>query len=77
MIKYKIDILQELKKKGYNTTRIREERLLSQATLTNIRNGGQITTATLDTLCSLLRCQPGKILEWTPDPSPDQDEKTT
>ena len=67
MIRYKIDILEELKKKGYTTTKIRNDRILSQATLTNIRNGGSINTTTLDIICGILKKQPGQVLEWIPD----------
>lgn len=67
MISYKIDILEELKKKGYTTTRIRKEKLLSEATLTNIRNNKPITTATLNIICNILKKQPGQIIEWIPD----------
>ena len=71
MIRYKIDVINELKKAGYSTTRIRNENILSQATMTAIRNGGNITTATLNTICSILKKQPGSILEWTPDAEND------
>ena len=72
MIRYKIDILEELKKKGYTTTRLRNERILSQSTLTSIRNGGQIITATLDIICSILKKQPGQIIEYIPDTNQDK-----
>jgi putative transcriptional regulator len=71
MIRYKIDVLEELKKKGYTTTRIRNERILSEATLTNIRRNKPITTATLDIICSILKKQPGQIIEYIPDAKQD------
>ena len=74
MIRYKIDILEELKKKGYTTTKIRNERILSQATLTNIRNGGAINTTTLNIICSILKKQPGQILEYIPDAATDPEQ---
>lgn len=72
MIRYKIDILEALKNKGYTTTRIRKEKILSEATLTNIRKGGAINTTTLNTICEILKKQPGQIIEWTPDTEPEQ-----
>lgn len=66
MIKYKIDVLAELSKKGYTTTRIRKDKLISEATLTKIRKGENINTSTLNTLCVMLRCQPSDILEVVP-----------
>lgn len=69
MIRFKIDILAELKNKGYTTTRIRKEKLIPEGTLTRIRknNGEPITTATLNIICSILKKQPGFILEYVPD----------
>lgn len=66
MIKYKIDVLAELSKRGYNTAKIRKEKLISEATLTRIRHSGDINTTTLNALCIMLRCQPGDILEVIP-----------
>ena len=66
MIKYKIDVLAELSKRGYNTAKIRKEKLISEATLTRIRHGGDINTTTLNALCIMLRCQPGDIMEVIP-----------
>ena len=66
MIKYKIDVLKELSNRGYTSTRIRKEKILSQATMQNIRQGKGITTDTLNTICIILRCQPSDIIEVTP-----------
>ena len=38
-IKYKINVLEELKKAGYNSAIIREKNLLSQGTVQNIKEG--------------------------------------
>mgnify|MGYP000376509076 FL=1 len=67
MIVYTIDILDALKKRGYNTNRIRLENILSQSTLQKIRTGKYISIESLDTLCSLLNCQPGDIIAYIPD----------
>lgn len=66
MIKFKIDILKALAEKGYNTNRIRKERLISEGTLQRIRSnsGEPISTATLDTLCKLLKKQPAQLIEY-------------
>lgn len=66
MIKYKIDVIAELSKRGYTTTIIRKRGLISEATLTNIRKGGDINTKTLNAICVMLRCQPGDVLEVVP-----------
>ena len=38
-IRYKIDILAALKAKGYSSTKIREEKLIGQSYLQQIRHG--------------------------------------
>lgn len=65
-IRYKVDILAELKKKGYSSTRIREERLIGQSYLQQLRRGELVSWKTLDTICSLLECQPGDLIEFIP-----------
>lgn len=63
-IKYRIDILAALKEAGYNTNRIRKEKLLSDGTLQLIREGKIVNSANLAKICKLLNCQPGDILEY-------------
>ena len=63
-IKYKIDVLATLKEKGYTTTRIRNEKLIGQSYLQQLRNGELVSHACLAKLCELLECQPGDILEY-------------
>ena len=64
---YKIDIVQALKESGYNSNRIRKEKLMGMATLQKLRHKELVSWATIDTLCSLLDCQPGDILEHRKD----------
>lgn len=62
---YKIDVIDALKAAGYNTNRIRKEKLLSQSTLQKLRsNDTTLSGASLETLCTLLHCQPGDILGY-------------
>ena len=67
MLKYKNDVLLELKNHGFNTSRIRQEKLLNESALQYIRQGKPVGPVPLDTLCRLLECQPGDLLEWVPD----------
>ena len=67
MIKYKIDVLEALKEAGYNTNVIRQKKLLGEKTLQYIRDGKMIGITSIDTVCALLNCQPGDIVEWIPD----------
>ena len=66
-VRYKIDIMAALKEKGYSSTRIREERLIGQSYLQQIRHNELVSWKTIDTLCRLLECQPGDIIEYIPD----------
>lgn len=68
-IKYKLDILDALKKVGYSQNRIREEKLIGQATLTQLRHGELVSWKTIDTICKLLQCQPGDLVEYMPEGS--------
>ena len=63
-IRYKVDVLAELKKKGYSSTRIREEKLIGQSYLQQLRRGELVSWKTLDIICSLLECQPGDLIEF-------------
>nr|DAG76487.1 MAG TPA: helix-turn-helix domain protein [Caudoviricetes sp.] len=63
MIKYKIDILEELKKKGYSTYIIRKNKYLSETALTNIRAGKPLPITALESVCIMLRKQPSDIIE--------------
>ena len=67
MIRYKIDILSALKDKGYTQNKIRVEKLIGQSYLTQLRNKELVSWKTINTLCTLLNCQPGDILEYVPD----------
>ena len=63
-IRYKVDILAELKKTGYSSTRIREEKLIGHSYLQQLRHGELVSWKTLDTICALLECQPGDLVEF-------------
>ena len=63
-IRYKVDVIAALKEAGYNTTRIRKEKIMGEAMLQKIRSGQMVSWATLETICDLLGCQPGDLLEY-------------
>ena len=60
---YKIDVLQALKDKGYNTNRLRKDNILSESTIQKLRENKPISWANIDKLCSLLNCQPNDIIK--------------
>ena len=63
-LQYKVDVLAVLKEKGYHTNKIRTEGLLSQSTLQKFRNKQGVSWENLETLCDLLDCQPGDLIEF-------------
>ena len=63
-IRYKVDILEELKKKGYSSTRIRNDKLIGQSYLQQLRHNELVSWKTLDTICGLLECQPADLIEY-------------
>ena len=67
MLKYKIDILEELKTKGYTTYKLRKDKVIGEAQIQKIRTGEIASKDTLNTICKLLHCQPGDILEYIED----------
>lgn len=63
-LQYKVNILNALKEKGYNTNRIRTEGLLSQSTLQKLREGKGLSWENIERICRLLECQPGDLIEY-------------
>jgi putative transcriptional regulator len=67
MIKYKIDILQNLKDAGYTSYKLRKEKLLGEATMQKLRKDELVSWDNINTICKLLRCQPGDLLIYEID----------
>ena len=66
-ITYKINVLQRLKEKGYNTNRLRKEKLLAEGVIQSLREEKAISFSNLEKLCELLDLQPGDIIEYVED----------
>ena len=64
MLIYKMEVLENIKKAGYNTTRLRKEKLLGENAIQYIRQEKPVGAKALDRICELLDCQPGDILEY-------------
>ena len=60
-----------MKSEGLSTYRIRKDNILSQSTLQKLREGKSVTTDAIATLCKVLHCQPGDLMEYE-DPSAKQ-----
>ncbi len=66
-IAYKRDILAALKEAGYNTNRLRKEKLLSEGVIQSLRENKYIALQNISKICELLNCQPGDLLEYVPE----------
>jgi putative transcriptional regulator len=67
MLTYKINVLETLKESGYNTTRLRKERLLGENAIQSLRRGEMVGIITLEKVCALLDMQPGNIIKYVED----------
>ena len=63
-LQFKVDVLAALKEKGITTYQIRKEKLLSESTVQKLRAGIGVSWENLETLCRLLDCQPGDLMEY-------------
>ena len=63
-LRYKVDIVKALKEAGYSPTRIRNEKLLGESYMTQLRRGEMVSWKAVEIICSLLHCQPGGIIEY-------------
>lgn len=64
MLTYKIDVLETLKESGYNTTRLRKEKLLGENAIQSLRRGEMVGIIALEKICALLDVQPGNIIKY-------------
>ena len=64
MIRPKVDMISALKAKGFTSYRLRQEKLIGESVLTKLRSGGLPSWHELDTVCRLLSCQPGDLVEY-------------
>lgn len=62
MLELKIDVLQELKERGFSSYYLRKNNLIGEKTLTDLRAGRVPGIKSLETICDLLECQPGDII---------------
>jgi len=67
-LRYKVDVLEALKEKGYTTYTLRKENKLSQSTIQKLREGKGVAWENIENLCSLLECQPADLIEYVKEP---------
>jgi putative transcriptional regulator len=68
-----IDVV--LAKRKMRVTELAEKVGITPANMSVLKNGKAkaIRLSTLEAICEALRCQPGDILEYRPDPTPASD----
>ena len=71
MIRYKMNILAALKEAGYNTNRLRKEKLLAEGVIQSLREDKYIALQNIDKICALLDCQPADLLEYVKESDED------
>ena len=64
MLTYKINVIDTLKERGFNSTVILKQNVLSQSAMQKIRSGQMVGIKTLEQLCVLLDMQPGDIIQY-------------
>lgn len=57
------EILDRVIKKGFTTSIIRKEKIFSESTLQNLRNGVMVDSKTIGKLCDILECQPDMLVK--------------
>lgn len=70
-----LDIIEQMKEKGYNAGRIRREKLLGENALQSLRDNKVVGINALDSICRLTGKQPGQLIAWKPDPIPAADQE--
>jgi putative transcriptional regulator len=66
-LQFKINVISALKDKGFTTYTLRKEQLLSESTIQKLRSGKGVSWENIETLCRLLECQPGDLMEYVKD----------
>ena len=61
-INYKVNVLEKLKEAGYSTYRIRNEKIIGERALQQLRQGDLVSWAVMEKICELLDCEPGDLV---------------
>lgn len=73
MIRYKSGIIDRLRDAGYNSNRIRKEKVFGERIMTDFRRQAEIPYKTLNKLCKILKCEIGDIIEYVEDNAAEGD----
>lgn len=84
-LRYRFDVLDALKRKGWNTGRLRAENIaarergekapgISEGSIQSLRDSRPVSWATIEIICDKLDCQPGDFLEFVKENPPHEGE---
>ncbi len=76
MLVYKIDVLKTLKDKGYNSGRLRKEKLLGENAIQALRMNKMVGIIALEKICAVLDMQPGEIIGYMDENHYKEDDNT-
>lgn len=62
MLYWKVDVIEELRKVGYSSYKIRKEGILSESTMQKLREGKGLSWDNLERLCDLLNMDISEIV---------------
>lgn len=69
MIKYD-KIFKMFEDRNMSMYAVRKNKLMNDATIRNLKNGGNLDCGTLNRLCNFFECQPSDLIEYIPDIEP-------
>lgn len=67
MLRWKVDIMDALREKGYIPRKMRVDRLFGEATIQKMRHGKLVSWTEFNRICGLLGVQPGDLIEYVQD----------
>ena len=66
-----LDLFKERNQTSYTLTK--KNKVIGQATWKKINDGGHIDPRSIEALCKYFNCQPGDLMEYTPDDAMKKD----
>ena len=64
MLKWRVNVLDELREAGWYPHKMRVEKLFGESTIQKMRHNKLVSWAEFDRLCRVLKKQPGDLIEY-------------
>lgn len=65
----------KMNRKGITKKDLRDNKIVSGATINKMKNNEIVTTESIDKICEYLQCQPEEILEFIPKKQTDKQQE--